>query len=307
MAEQSALVPSAAPLEPAINEKGSSPRVSPKPQRFARLRGARRVWAVSSIHGEARRLEALHQALGPRLLHGDRIVYLGNMVGRGIGVRDTLDELLLFRREVLALPLSFACNVAYLRGSQEEMWQKLLQLQFASDPRGVFEWMLDQGLGATLEAYGFYAEDGLHQAGAGPMQLTRWTSQLRQAIQARPGHYELFGALRRAAYTVDPGDEDDEQAAAPRDRGLLFVNAGLDPARPLETQKDSFWWVTAGFGDIQAPYSGFNRVIRGFSPDRPGLELTDFTATLDGGCGFGGPLIAGCFRRDGELVDRLEA
>ena len=65
--------------------------------------------------------------------------------------------------------------------------------------------------------------------------------------------------------------------------------------------------MTGSFAAIDAPYAGFDRVIRGFAPDHPGLEMTDFTATLDGGCGFGGPLIAACFRRDGELVDQLEA
>ena len=136
----------------ATNEKGSAPRVSPKPQRFARLRGSGRIWMVAAIHGEAARLEKLHQALGRSLNRGDRIVYLGNMIGRGTRVRETIDELLLFRREVMALPDTFACDIAYLRGSQEEMCQKLMQLQFASDPRGVLEWMLDQGVGATLEA-----------------------------------------------------------------------------------------------------------------------------------------------------------
>ena len=34
--------------------------------RFARLHGARRVWAVASVHGEARRLARLHDLIGER-------------------------------------------------------------------------------------------------------------------------------------------------------------------------------------------------------------------------------------------------
>lgn len=261
-------------------------------QTFALIKAARRVWAVASIHGEAERAAALHEALYARLEVGDRVVYLGNLIGRGTRVRDTLDELLAFRRGVLAREQTFACDIVYLRGSQEEMWQKLLQLQFATDPQGVFKWMLDNGVEPNLQAYGLDPEEGLREARAGPVRLSRWTNQVRQIIRSHPGHYELLGQLKRAAHTDDGG--------------LLLVNAGIDPSRPLETQKDSFWWVSGLFGRITEPYADYKRVVRGFGPDHPGLALTDFTATVDAGCGFGGPLIAACFRPDGALTDSIE-
>jgi serine/threonine protein phosphatase 1 len=265
----------------------------PNRQKFAILRAARRVWAIGSIHGEAERLERLQRALWSRLEPGDRIVYLGNMIGRGPAVGATIDALLRFRGEALARPRGFACDIAYLRGSQEEMWQKLQQLQFATAPRDVLGWMVDQGVGATLAAYGASVEDAQRAAQGGVVGLTRWNSALRSAMQARPGHTQLVTALRRAAFT------DDGQ--------LLFVNAGLDPSRPLETQNDSFWWHASAFARITDPYGGFRRVVRGFDPRHPGIELGDFTATVDGGCGFGGPLLAGCFALDGSLADSLEA
>src|SRR5919108_2871659 len=122
--------------------------------KFAVLRKCRRVWAVAAIHGESARLEALHRAIEARFAPGDRLVYLGNYLGHGADVRATLDALLAFRRELIARPGMFACDVAFLRGGQEEMWQKLLQLQFASNPREVLEWMLAQGVEPTLRAYG---------------------------------------------------------------------------------------------------------------------------------------------------------
>ncbi len=262
-----------------------------KRQKFAILRASRRVWAIGSIHGDSRRIEALHHALGARLQFGDRLVYLGNIIGWGDDVRGTLDELLLFRREFLAQPFSIVEDIAYLRGSQEEMWQKLLQLQFAADPRAVMEWMLGQGVGATLAAYGVPPEEGLRKARSGPMHITRWTGELRQAMRAVPGHAELLGAVRRAAYTDDGA--------------LLFVNAGIDPSRPLEAQKDSFWWGYGRFSAMTETFGGFRCVVRGFAPEHPGLEVGDFTATLDGGCGFGGPLIAACFLPSGEMVDHI--
>ncbi|SMF38439.1 serine/threonine protein phosphatase 1 [Tistlia consotensis] len=260
---------------------------------FATLPQARRVWAVASVHGEAERLRRLHDLLWPRLQPGDRLVYLGNLLGHGAAVAETLDEVLLFRRAVMAVEPAEAAHVVLLRGGQEEMWQKLLQLQFATDPKAVLDWMLDNGVGATLEAYGGSVEEARRQAATGVVGITRWTQQLRASIQAHGGHFEVFGALRRAAFTDDGG--------------LLFVNAGLDPSRPLEAQRDSFWWGGAGFAGLTQPYGGYRRIVRGFERSHPGLVESPFTVTLDGGCGFGGPLLAGCLALGGELLETLEA
>ena len=261
--------------------------------KFAVLRCAARIWAVSSVHGEAKRLAQVQTAILEKFQAGDRLVYLGNLMGRGPAVRETLDSLLSFRKALLSRPGVSADDIAILRGHQEEMWQKLLQLQFASDPQGVLTWMLDQGLGATLEAYGADAEEGLRTARSGAVNLTRWTGSLRQAMKKRDGHLEVMSLLRRAAFTDDGS--------------LLFVNAGLDPNRPLEAQKDSFWWGSQGFAEMEAPYCGFRRVVRGFDQKHPGLAVSTHTATLDGGAGFGGPLLAACVTADGELGDLLEA
>ncbi len=265
-------------------------------QIFATLRRARRIWAIPSVHGEAERLRALHRLIEPRFEAGDRLVYLGNMLGRGGQVRAVVDELLQFRVGMLARPSMFACDIAYLRGSQEEMWQKLLSLQMAPNPGEVLRWMLDQGIEATLTAYGGNPRDALEFARQGPMQITRWTSGLRAAMNAAPGHAALFAALRRAAFTAE--DEGDP---------ILFVNAGIDPSRPLSAQSDSFWWGLAGFSRIAEPYAGFRMVVRGFDPQHRGILATPFTTGVDGGCGFGGPLIAACFDRKGAIVETIEA
>ena len=99
-----------------------------KSQKFAVLRRASRVWAIASVHGEAARLKRLQAAIRERFRPGDRLVYLGNVMGRGPAVHEAIDALLSFRTAVLAQPGIFACDTAILRGRQEEMWQKLLQL-----------------------------------------------------------------------------------------------------------------------------------------------------------------------------------
>jgi len=192
----------------------------------------------------------------------------------------------------MALPGIFAADVVFLRGAQEEMWQKIQQLQFAVNPREVLEWMLAQGVGATLAAYGVDPGQGLAAARDGTLSLSRWTARIRTAIAARPGHRELLSALRRAAFDAESR--------------LLFVSAGLDPSRPLSTQGDRFWWGGPGFGTWAQPYGGFGRVVRGYDPARGGVAETPHALTVDAGCGFGGALAAWCLSVDGAILDRIE-
>src|SRR5688572_23028626 len=110
-------------------------------EKFAHLRPGARTWAVAAIPGGGERLLRLHAALAERLTQDDRLAYLGNFLGHGPAVADAIDELLRFRLWFLARSLTMVCDLAYLRGAQEEMWHKLLQLQFATDPRGVLAWM----------------------------------------------------------------------------------------------------------------------------------------------------------------------
>jgi serine/threonine protein phosphatase 1 len=261
--------------------------------RFGVLVGRPRVWAVAAIHADVRRLEAIHDAIQRRLQPTDGLVYLGNLLGYGSAVMETVEELLSFRRGFIARQGSFAKDLVYLRGSQEEMWQKLLELQFAPNPREIFDWMLDHGLGSTLAAYGARAQDGIIAAREGPVAITRWTNGIRAAVNGTPGHGSLLTALRRAAYT----DHNE----------LLFVHAGLDPTRPLNAQRDSFWWGAPGFLEMTEPYSGFHRVVRGFDRQHAGLVETPHAVSLDHGCGFKGKLMAACFTLDGRIVESFEA
>ncbi len=260
---------------------------------FAVLKQAARVWAVAAIHGEAERLSTLHGEIWSRFQRGDRLVYLGNYLGYGADVPGTLDELLSFRSAVLTKPGLEPEDIVFLRGAQEEMWQKLLQIQFAVDPDGVLDWMLDQGMGATLAAYGGSPEVARARFREGALAVTRWTGEIRANLQRHPGHDDLLGALKRAAYTAE--------------RRLLFVHAGVDPKRPLAEQGDTLWWGSGYFSAIDEPYAGFQLVVRGYDRGRGGPCFGAHAATVDGGCGFGGPLLAACFASDGGLVERLEA
>ena len=260
---------------------------------FSILEGARRVWAVGAIHGESERLKMLHEGLTLRFREGDRLVYLGNFLGWGADIVGTQNELLRQRTALLARPAMETKHIAFLRGAQEEMWRKMLQLQFAPAPEEVLEWMLAQGVEPTLAAYGQSAHAGRAACREGALSIAKWTNLVRSAVHSQPGHVQLMSALRRAAYTSN-GE-------------LLFVAAGIDPARPLGEQGDTFWWGSGFFTDIDPPYEGYQRIVRGSARTTSGADTESYSATLDGGCGRGGTLIAACFTPDGATDDLIEA
>lgn len=264
--------------------------------RFTSLGAPRRVWAISAIHGELDRLYALHDALFQRLKPGDRIVYLGNYTGYSNKSRDTIDELLTFRRLALSVPGMMSSDIVYLRGKQEDMWQKLIQLQFARNPEQDFYEMMGFGLAATLESYGIDTRDGMRAVKEGVLGLTRWTNKIRETLRKNRGHDTLMVHYRRAAFTGCEGR-----------KPLLFVNSGVDPARILEDQEDRLWNDGENFTNITQPYAPFEKVIRGYDPLHHGVRLNCVTASLDGGSGFGGNLVCAGMDAYGKMFEMLEA
>lgn len=263
--------------------------------KLANLGRPRRVWAVAACHGDIARLDRIHLALADKFRVGDRLVYCGNYLGGGDPVA-AIDRLLAFRTYMLAAPGMIAGDLVYLRGIQEEIWSKMLQIQFAPNPREVLAWMLERGAEVTLAGYGGEARIGLAATREGAMAMTRWTNSLRDAIRRQPGHSQFMSVLRRAAVT-----EETEEGR------LLFVHAGLDPARSFAKQGDNFWWGASGFDNATPPFENFTRLFRGSDPSGAGMKLDGYTVTLDAGCGYGGPLIAAAIMPDGRIVDMIKA
>ncbi|MGE0659629.1 MAG: hypothetical protein AB7F36_00870 [Reyranellaceae bacterium] len=260
---------------------------------FARIHAPRRLWAIGSAHGEVERLREIHRIVLSQFEDGDRLVYLGNFMGRGRHVRATIDEILRARRKLLARPGMFIEDIVFLRGSQEEMWQKVMQLQFAPNPREVLPWVINQGVGATIEAYGGSLDEGMKAVRDGAVSITRWTNALRASLRNATGHGELMSSLRHAALSDDGR--------------VLLVNAGIDVSRPLTAQSDSFWWGGTEFAAITSPYGEVARIVRGFDRANGGPGETEYTVTLDGGCGRGGKLLAGLLGGDGAVLAIYEA
>ncbi len=268
--------------------------------RFSAIKAARRVWTIPSIHANACKLRDLHDALLPRLKAGDRIVYMGNYIGRGPDSAPVVDELLAFRRMVLSISGFQPSDIIYLRGQQEELLQRVFQLHFASTPWVVYEWMLDQGLAETLQSYGIDVREGLNAASADAGRLSRWTGFVRHMVERHEGHDLFLGQLKRAAFTHKATPKDDTKP-------LLFVNTGIKTDLRLEDQGDRFWWGGDDFQTMTDAYNPFSRVVRGYDPQRRGIYINCVTATIDNGCGFGGSLACASWMRDASVGDIFEA
>jgi serine/threonine protein phosphatase 1 len=145
----------------------------------------------------------------------------------------------------------------------------------------------------TIRAYGGDLRQGFAACRDGARAITRWTGALRSAMNATPGHTDLFSVLRHAAFTEDGG--------------LLFVHAAVEPSRPLSEQRDAFWWGREDILDLMSPFAGFRRVVIGVDRDRRGVVERAFAVSVDGGAGRGGRLIAACFGLDGAVVDVAKA
>ena len=265
--------------------------------RFANLGSPERVFAIPSIHGDIQKLHGVHERIFNEFRAGDRLVYLGNYTGYGHYSKQTIDSILVFRKCLLSIPGVMPSDIVYLRGTQEEMWQKLMQLQFAPSPALVLEWMLDKGLAQTMESYGIDIGEVKRVAYEGVIRLSRWTEKARNIVYSNAGH-DIFGAqYKRAAFT------DCTLTKADICSPLLFVNAGIDASRPLDDQGDCFWWGHSHFKHMKFPYNPYSKVFRGFDPANGGFEENNIFATLDNNCGRGGNLLYATINHTGDITD----
>lgn len=267
-----------------------------KDNRFISIETNGRIWVIPSVHADLERLTALHGAIAERFTCGDRIVYLGNYTGYGNQSVEAIDEILNFRRFIMSQPSVIADDIVYLRGQQEDMWQKLMHLPYHRSPVDILLWMLSNGMANTFLSYDICVHDGVMAAREGTMSLTRWISAVRQSIRKQAGHDVFNTQFKRAAYTQY------------HDRfPLLFVNAGINPTLSLREQEDSLYWAGEMFSSLTDPYDPFEKIVRGFDPQQQGLHLNCVTASLDAGCGFGGSLVAASMTSGGEFLEFLEA
>ncbi|GHU00196.1 hypothetical protein FACS1894186_0180 [Alphaproteobacteria bacterium] len=248
-------------------EKSPTPRPAAS-TRIAYMKPKRRIWVVSYLYGQAQRLVSIHHAIAQEYQAGDQIVYLGNYLGRNPTGAEALDELLYFRRALMATAGTQADDVVYLKGRQEEHWRRLLQLHLERDPRRAYAEMVGDGLAEAIASYGKDPEIVPAILADGSAAFAKWVAELLDTQKKREGHYQLLTEHLLYAALL-PG-------------ATAIVSAGVDPALPLEDQRDEFW------ARRQEPISGWTQtgvLVHGECPGMPfGVSLGEGgIITVNGG------------------------
>ncbi len=267
-----------------------------KESNFVELDNASRIWAIGSIHSNIKSLNSVKKFISENFRVNDKIIFLGNVIGLGEHSKDSITSVVNLRFDLMSKFKLKPKDIIFLRGAQEEMFNKILQLQIAPNPVEIINWIFEHGVDKTIESYGFSREEVESIATFGTVSISKWTSKLNQIIMQNPGHKEYFLNLKHAAYSSS--------------KKILFVNRGVDITRPLSAQNDCFWWGYQNFSKINRPYNTYVRIVRGYQSNRDNkLEnaKNNIVCTL-----FKQPLsnktiYSGIFAENGDILELFES
>ena len=122
---------------------------------FVELKKSDKIWAIGSIHSNLKSFDSIKKFLLDNFEENDKLVFLGNVIGLGNNSKETLSSVIDLRFNLMSKFKLKPESIVFLRGAQEEMFSKLLQLQLAPNPNEIIEWMFDHGVNETIKSYGF--------------------------------------------------------------------------------------------------------------------------------------------------------
>ena len=262
---------------------------------FIEINKSEKIWAIGSIHSNLKSFNSIKKFILKNFNRNDKLIFLGNIIGLGDNSKETLSSVIDLRFNLMSKYKIKPESIVFLRGAQEEMFSKLLQLQLAPNPREIVDWMFDHGVNKTIKSYGFSENELRNIASSGTINITKWTSNLSRILHMNPGHTQYFLNLKHAAYS--------------HTKKILFVNRGVDITRPLSAQNDCFWWGYQNFSKIDEPYNTFTRIVRGYESKHSyhsEVSKNKVVCTL-----FKQPLsnnsvLCGVFTENGEILDLFE-
>ncbi len=264
--------------------------------KFQEFKNINRIWAIGSLHSNIDSFQSIKNYILSNFSKNDKLIFLGNIIGFRNKSKEIISEVLKLRFLLMAKFCLKNEDIVFLRGAQEEMFSKLLQLQIAPNPIEIINWIFSHGVDQTVLSYNFEPDQFLTIASQGTIQINKLTSKLNKQISVNPGHKEFFSNLKHAAYSET--------------KDVLFVNRGVDLSRPLSAQNDCFWWGYQNFSLIDQPYNTFKRIVRGYQSN-PHNDLENsknkILCTL-----FRQPLnddkiLAGIFSKNGEILELFES
>ena len=264
--------------------------------KFSEFKETNKIWAIGSLHSSVKSFQSIKNYILSKFSEGDKLIFLGNVIGFRDTSKEIISEVLNLRFNLMA---KFKLNhedVVFLRGAQEEMFSKLLQLQIAPNPIEIIDWIFSHGVDQTIISYGLDPNEFKSVASQGTIQINKLTSKLNCLILSNSGHNEFFSNLKHAAYSET--------------KEVLFVNRGVDITRPLSAQNDCFWWGYQNFSLINKPYNTFKRIIRGYQSNthndlensKSKILCTLFRQPLESN-----NILAGIFSKNGEILELFES
>ncbi len=263
---------------------------------FIELKSSNKIWAIGSIHSDLESFNSIKEYILEKFSKGDKLVLLGNAIGIKNQAKETITSIIKMRNYLLSKFLLQPEDVVFLRGAQEEMFLKLLQLQTAPNPVEIVKWMFEHGVDKTINSYGVEKNEVIEKSTQGTLSITKWTNKLNQIIVKIPGHKEYFTSLRHAAFTDT--------------KKILFVNRGVDVSRPLSAQNDCFWWGYQNFSKLNKPYNNFKKIVRGYYPSSTNTNIilkNNIVCSLYKQPLKNNKIIAGIFNDQGEILDLFES
>ena len=262
---------------------------------FVELNKSGKLWAIGSIHSNLNSFNSIKKYIINNFNYNDKLIFLGNVIGLGDNSKETLSSVINLRFKLMSKFKLKPDTIVFLRGAQEEMFSKLLQLQLAPNPTEIVDWIFEHGVNKTINSYGYSEDEVKNIASSGTIKISKWTKTLNNTLQMHSGHSEYFLNLKHAAYS--------------HSKKVLFVNRGVDITRPLSAQNDCFWWGYQNFSKIQEPYKTFLRIVRGYESKHLNYSEilhNNVICTL-----FKQPLtneniLCGIFAENGEILDLFE-
>ena len=123
--------------------------------KFQEFTNANRIWAIGSLHSSIESFQSIKKYILSNFKNGDKLIFLGNLIGYIDQSKQIITDVVNLRFSLMAKFNLDHEDIVFLRGAQEEMFSKLLQLQIAPNPREIIDWIFSHGVDQTLVSYGF--------------------------------------------------------------------------------------------------------------------------------------------------------
>lgn len=231
-------------------------------------------FAIGDVHGEADKLRQLHAAILDRIAFEGRaakLIHLGDYVDRGPDSRGVVEQVIALEKRFDRDP---AVEVVSLMGNHEQM------MLDAYDSEDGGSWW-SQGGAETADSYaGGKDKGGADWRDTIPQQHMSWMRRLPAMVHDR-------------------------------ERRLVFVHAGIEPAQFPEEDQRTYLWTRSERFFLQWQWPDREElkgllVIHGHTPKSFDPEIYPHRINIDTGAVFGGPLTA-VMLKDGARPEFLRA